>query len=346
MKTIRFRELFFLSTVILIFCNCSHNVDIAEKNELWPEVEPFQTGFLKVSDIHEIYYEMSGNPEGIPVFVIHGGPGGGSSPYMRRFFNPNKFLILLHDQRGCGKSRPNAELKDNTTQFLVEDIEQLRNELGLKEIILFGGSWGSTLSLAYAESYPENVSGLVLRGIFLGSEEESNNIMKNVIPKFFPESYETLADAFPADSSFFIADTWLKKLLSDNPVDREKYAKLMSRYEYKACGLHIEDTILDEYYSSKNNIDQIYTMALLEIFYVANNCFLEDGQLLRNVHKIQHLPIILVNGRYDMVCPPYTAYKLHKKLPGSKLIIVEEAGHLQNEKPIETELLKAMRDFE
>jgi len=346
MKTTLFGKLILITAISIICYSCSLNSDTEEDINLWPEIEPFQTGFMKVSDIHEIYYEMSGNPEGIPVFVIHGGPGGGSSPYMRRFFNPDKFLIILHDQRSCGRSKPTAELRENTTQNLVEDIESLRKDLNLDKIILFGGSWGSTLSLAYAETYPENVSGLVLRGIFLGTKEESNNIIFSVIPKFFPESYETLATTFNTDSSLVVADNWLKLLLSENPDDREYIAKLINRYEYKACGLHIKDEILDKYYGSEENIEHIYTNALLEIYYVANRCFLEEGQLLRNAHRIQHLPVIIVNGRYDMVCPPYTAYKLHKKLPRSKLIIVEEAGHKQSEKPNEIELLKAMREFE
>jgi len=172
MKTTLFGKLILITAISIICYSCSLNSDTEEDINLWPEIEPFQTGFMKVSDIHEIYYEMSGNPEGIPVFVIHGGPGGGSSPYMRRFFNPDKFLIILHDQRSCGRSKPTAELRENTTQNLVEDIESLRKDLNLDKIILFGGSWGSTLSLAYAETYPENVSGLVLRGIFLGTKED------------------------------------------------------------------------------------------------------------------------------------------------------------------------------
>jgi proline iminopeptidase len=330
----------------LILFSCSDKNITEEEVSLWPEIEPFKSEYLKVSDIHEIYYELCGNPEGKPVFMIHGGPGLGCSPTMRRYFNPDKFLIVLHDQRGCGRSKPNAELHENTTKALVEDIERLRKELKLEKIILFGGSWGSTLSLAYAETYPESVSGMVLRGIFLGSKEESSNIMTNVIPKFFPESYETLADVFPSDSLVGDADAWLALLQSESQADREKYAKVMSRYEYKACGLHIEDEMLDDHYGSEENIVNIYTMALFEIYYVANSCFLEEGQLLNNTGRIQNIPVTIVNGRYDMVCPPYTAYKLHKKLPKSRLIIVEEAGHIMSEKPIEREMLQAIREFE
>jgi len=293
---------------------------------------------------------LCGNPKGKPVFIIHGGPGAGSSPYWRRFFNPEKFLIVLHDQRGCGKSKPKAELRENTSQFLVEDIEQLRRELDLEKIILFGGSWGSTLSLAYAETYPENVSGLVLRGIFLGSKEEINNIMFNVIPKFFPESNEALVKAFPENSSFLNVDSRLKLLQSllqsEDLLIREKYIKLWSRYESKASGLHIRDELLNEFYKSENNLNHIHSMALLEMHYLINSCFFEEDQLLSEANKIQHIQTTIVNGRYDIICPPYTAYKLHNKLSDSKLILVEKAGHSMDEQPIETELLKAMLDYE
>lgn len=333
-----------LSIISLLSINCGNPHNSKNIIKLWPEIEPFLNDYLKVSDIHEIYYELCGNPVGKPVFVIHGGPGTGCSPYMRQFFNPGKFLIVLHDQRGAGKSRPKAEIRENTTQELVEDIEQLRQKLDLGKIILFGGSWGSTLSLAYAETYPENVSSLVLRGIWLASKEEEDNF-RNGIPKFFPESYESFVNPLP-DSIFPSMEKMLKLIQSEDRADREKYAKLFSRYEYKACGLNIRDESLDEYYESEKNIDEIYTNALLEIYYASNGCFLEEGQLLRDTYRIQNISTIIVNGRYDMVCPPFSAYRLHKKLPKSKLIIVEEAGHLLSEKPIELELLKAMREFE
>jgi proline iminopeptidase len=331
------REFIVLSIVLVVFCSCSRNDNTSETVSLWPSIEPFQIGFLQVSNVHEIYYEVCGNPEGKPVFVIHGGPGGGCSPDMRRFFNPEKYLIVLHDQRGCGKS---------TTQFLVDDIELLRKKLKLEQIILFGGSWGSTLSLAYAETYPENVSAMVLRGVFLGGDEDINNIMVNVVPKFFPVEYNTLFEALPDDSLFFLPATWLKKVQSNNQVEREAYTKIISRYEYKASGLHMDDEMLDEYYNSEENYEEYYNLALMEMYYFANNCFLEKDQLLMNAYIIEHVPTTIVNGRYDMVCPPYKAYKLHNKLPDSKLIIVEKSGHLMSEKGIETELLRAMIELE
>jgi len=342
---------FLLILISLLSLNCTNDNGSKDEIKLWPEIEPFQSGYLKVSDIHEIYYELCGNPEGKPVFVIHGGPGIGCSPYMCGFFNPKKFLIVLHDQRGSGKSKPKAELKENTTQELVEDIEQLRKKLKIGKIILFGGSWGSTLSLAYAETYPENVNGMVLRGIFFASMEEDNHIW-NGIPKFFPEMAESLRNALQGYSTiavanrFPIADRLLELIQSENNADRERFAKLYSRYEYKACGLNMKDEYLDEYYGTESNFDDIYTNALIEIYYATNRFFLEEGQLLRDIERIQDIPTIIVNGRYDIVCPPYTAYRLHKKLPKSKLIITEESGHLLSEKPNERELIKAMREFE
>jgi len=345
MKTLKWQNLILFLVMSLFLFNCRNREDITDEPGLWPEIEPFQSGYLKVSDIHEIYYELCGNPKGKPVFVIHGGPGSGCSPSMRQFFNPDKFFIVLHDQRGAGKSRPNAELRENTTQNLVEDIERLRQKLGLEKIILFGGSWGSTLSIAYAETYPQNVSSMVLRGIWLATKDEDYHIW-NGIPMFFPEMYESLINTLPDSALPPNDDKLLRLMQSEVRNDREKYAKIASRYEYKACGLNMSEESLNEYYGSEDNMAEIYTSTLIEYYYASNGCFFEEGQLMTDIYKIQNIPAIIINGRYDMVCPPVTAYKLHKNLPLSRLIIAEEAGHLISEKPIEKELLKAMRGFE
>lgn len=344
MKTIRLTQLLLLGLITLLLFNCSNNKDPEEAVSLWPEIDPFQTGYLKVSDIHEIYYELCGNPEGKPVFVIHGGPGGGCSPYMRRFFNPEKYLIVLHDQRGCGKSRPNAEISENTTQFLVQDIETLRNELNINKIILFGGSWGSTLSLAYAETYPENVNAMVLRGIFLATTEEDKYFPHDMM-NYYPELRDYVMNSIP-DTVFPSISRILQLIQSDNSTDRQKYAELFHRFEYKPSGLNITEEELDQYYDSEENDIEIYTNMLLEYYYFSNHCFLEENQLLDNAHKIQDIPAIIINGRYDLCCPPIIAYKLSKKLPKSKLIITEESGHLMSEKNNEPELVKAMIEFE
>jgi len=337
-----------ISVLILVFLfslGCANNYVSKDQIRLWPEIEPFENGYLKVSDIHEIYYEICGNPKGKPVFVIHGGPGAGCTPEMRRFFNPEKFLIVLHDQRGAGKSRPNAEIRENHTQNLVEDIERLRRKLKMGKIILFGGSWGSTLSLAYAETYPDNISGMVLRGIWLATKEEEENFW-NGMPKFFPEAYESLTNELPNSALPPNSYSVLELMQSKNQVDRNKYAKLVSRYEYKVSGLNVSEASLDEYYGLEKNMNEIYTSNFLEHYYASNGCFLEEGQLLRDTYRIQNIQTIIVNGRYDVICPPIFAYRLHKKLPASKLIIAEEAGHSRSEKPIQRELLKAMVEFE
>lgn len=324
---------------------CADANELKDEIRLWPEIEPFKTGYLKVSGIHEIYYEMCGSPRGKPVFVIHGGPGAGCTPYMRRFFNPEKFLIVLHDQRGAGKSRPNAEIRENNTQNLVEDVERLRRKLEMGKIILFGGSWGSTLSLAYAETYPDNVSGMVLRGVWLATEEENERFWSG-ISHFFPKMHESLTDALPSSALPPNSRRVLTLMQSKDQVDRERYAKAVSRYEYKASGLNVSEESLDEYYGLERNMNEIYTSTLFEHYYASNGCFLEEGQLLRDTCRIQHTKTIIVNGRYDVLCPPIFAYRLHKKLPASKLIIAEEAGHSISETPIQRELLKAMAEFE
>jgi len=337
----------FLFVVVPLFLITGCGTTISERNstqeiELWSEIEPFHTEYLTVSDIHEIYYELCGNPEGKAVFVLHGGPGSGSSPYMRRFFNPEKFLIVLHDQRGAGKSKPFAETRQNTTWDLVEDIERLRQHLNLQKIIIFGGSWGSTLGLAYAETYADNVSGMVLRGIYLSTREELDHFYHGGVRKFFPDVYDRFLAALPDPSRRPLPDYLLSLVQSEDPAERTKCSRAWARYEYRIAGLEIPDEIIDQEFQ---HFDP-YAFALLESYYMANDCFLEEGQLLQNADKISHIPIIIINGRYDMICPPVTAYRLHQKLPGSELIIVESAGHWMGEIPIEKALLRAMRAFE
>lgn len=315
-----------------------------EENSLWPEIEPFQTDYLKVTDIHKIYYELCGNKQGKPVFVLHGGPGGSSSPYYRRFFNPDEFMIVLHDQRGAGKSKPYAELRENTTQNLVEDIEKLRRHLKLDKILLFGGSWGSTLAIAYSEAYPENVSGMVLRGIFTATKAEIDHFYHGGTSKFFPETYGKLIQAVPEAERSFMPRALFKMVQSEDRAERLKYSLLWTKYEYKLGALETPDELLREL--DREDPEIFYAFALFENYYMANGCFLEEGQLLKNAGKIRDIPIIMVNGRYDMICPPINAYRLHKKLQRSKLVIAESAGHWMGDPPVEKALLEAMKEFE
>ncbi len=313
------------------------------EGELWPEIEPFERGYLRVSDIHEIYYELCGNPEGKPVFMLHGGPGGMCSPVMRRFCDPEKFLIVLHDQRGAGRSRPYLELRENTTWHLVGDIERLRKKLDLDKIILFGGSWGATLGLAYAEKHPDNVSGLVLRGVFTATTSEIDHFYHGGVRKFFPEMYESFIASFP-DSSRRPLPGYLFNLITSTTGDeRKKYIDAWARYEIKISVLEISDRAVDSILVEYANAA---AFSLLENHYMANNCFLEEGQLLENAGVLEGTPVVIVNGRYDVITPPVTAYRLHRRLPGSRLVIAERSGHWMGEENIRAALIRAMRGFE
>ncbi|MFA9452361.1 MAG: prolyl aminopeptidase [Candidatus Aminicenantaceae bacterium] len=313
-----------------------------EAIRLWPAIEPYQTDFLKVSELHEIYYELCGNPKGKPVFVLHGGPGAQSQPYYRRFFDPKKYLIVLSDQRGCGRSRPFAELKGNTTQDLVSDIEKLRCHLNLDKIIIFGGSWGSTLGLAYSETHPQNVSALVLRGIFTSTKAEIQHYYQGV-RSFFPEAFDRFQGEFDAPVSPEVVANMVQ---SEDSSSRARSSQAWTRYELKIAELEVSDAEVNNLLQTPALAKLIYSLALFENHYLANSCFLAENQLLDQADKIAHIPAFLVNGRYDMICPPVTAYRLHEKLPQSKLYIIEGAGHSMSEEGITRALLRIMRELE
>jgi len=337
--------LIFLSIISLfaLFSDaCRGAKNPVEETKLWSPIEPFQSGYLEVSDIHKIYYELSGNSEGKPVFFLHGGPGGSSSPYMRRFCDPDKFLMVLSDQRGAGKSKPFGEIKENTTQNLVEDIERLRKHLKLEKIILFGGSWGTTLGIAYAEAYPGNVSGMVLRGVFMATKEEINHFYHGGVGRYFPEIYEALLSTLPEPSRQPLPDYLFQLIKEGSQEDKAKFSRAWAQYEGKISGLEVPDEVIKNWIENYNP----YAFGLFENFYMANGCFLKEGQLFKGAEKISHIPTIIINGRYDVICPPVTAYRLHKLLPKSKLIIAEGAGHWMGEKPIENALIEAMKEFE
>jgi proline iminopeptidase len=318
-----------------------------EAVDLWPSIEPYETGFLRVSDLHEIYYELCGNPEGTAVFVLHGGPGASSSPYMRRFFDPAKFHVVLHDQRGCGQSRPFGEIAENTTDDLVEDIERLREHLGLGKIMLFGGSWGTTLGLAYAETYPDHVCGMLLRGLFTATRGEIDYYYHGGVRTFFPDAYDELIAALPDPDRRPLAAYLADLIQNGDSTTQWRTAKAWTRYEVKIGALLPSTDYLAQLESPSPSMAKgAYSLGLFENYYMAHGCFLEEGRLWRDLVKIQQVPVILVNGRYDAICPPVTAYRLHRELPNSTLVIAEGAGHWMGDKPIEKALLKAARDME
>ncbi len=308
--------------------------------EIWPAVQPYDTGYLPVSELHTIYYEQCGNPKGEPVFMVHGGPGGGTNPTMRRFFNPKKFRIILFDQRGAGKSKPFAEINENRSDLLVEDMEKLRKHLGLGKVFLFGGSWGSTLSLLYAETYPNNVSGMMLRGVWTATRGEIDHFYHGGAGKYFPDAYNRLIQSLPDPGKKPLPDYLLELLTSTDRAMQTKYASEWARYEMKISDINVPDDAIEQ--SIRNN--NLYAFALLENYYMANKCFLEENQILKNADRITGIPCTIVNGRYDMCCPLITAYKLHQALPDSKLVVVEDGGH--GGWPVIKTTIQEMRAFE
>jgi proline iminopeptidase len=316
--------------------------DVAEQQErLWPEIEPFESDHLRVSELHEIYYELCGNPEGQPVFVLHGGPGGNSSPYSRRFFDPRRYLIVQHDQRGAGQSRPRGELLENDTWELVEDIGRLRRHLELDKVILFGGSWGTTLALAHAERYPEHVSALVLRGVFTARQSEIDHFYHDGVADYFPETHAQLLAELPDPQRRPLPAYLYELIATSEPQARDRYSRAWTRYEFKISELNLSDEVVEGFLDKYD----YSVFALFENYYMAQRCFLEEGQLLRDAHRLAGIPTWIVNGRYDVICPPRTAYELHQRIPGSQLILVEAAGHWMGEPAIEQALVEIFREL-
>ena len=336
------KKLTLITVFVFLITTIACPSDNLNTGDLWPETQPYKTGYLKVSDLHQIFYQLGGNVRGKPVMVIHGGPGAGCSAGDFRYFNPEKFNIVLHDQRGAGQSRPYAELADNSTWALVEDIEKLREHLNLGKVILFGGSWGSTLALAYAETYPENVCGMILRGIFTSTKKEIDHFYHGGVSKYFPEVFETLLSCMDNPKEKTFPQQLLSKMQSPESLIRDKYARAWTKYEGKIAFLNMPDEKLNRLL----DFWPYFAFAIIENHYMANGCFFDEDQLLNNTSKIADIKTIIVNGRYDVICPPVTAHKLHKKLKNSKLIIVEKAGHSASEPGIKKELLKAVMEFE
>ena len=309
---------------------------------LYPEIEPFESGLLKVSALHTLYYEQSGNPNGKPVVFLHGGPGGGTSPKCRRFFDPVIYRIVLFDQRGCGKSTPHAELTDNTTWDLVADIERLRGHLAIDRWQVFGGSWGSTLALAYAQTHPDKVTELVLRGIFMLRRWELEWFYQKGCDALYPDAWETYLNAIPEAERGDLISAYHRRLTSVDPKTRTDAARAWSVWEGATSFLwqdpsHIESSAEDEF---------ALAFARIECHYFINGGFFEhDDLLLRNVDRIRKIPTVIVQGRYDVVCPLRSAWDLHRAWPEADLHIVQDAGHSAFEPGITHELLEATDRF-
>lgn len=304
---------------------------------LYPAIEPYQSDFLPVSDLHTIYYEQSGNPDGKPVVFLHGGPGGGTIPTYRQYFDPEKWRIILFDQRGAGKSKPHAELRENTTWELVSDIEKLRSHLHIDRWVVFGGSWGSTLSLAYSQTHPDRCLGLILRGIFLLRRKEILWFYQAGASWIFPDAWEQYLAPIPPEERDDLVSAYYQRLTSDDAEIRAIAAKAWSVWEGSTSRL-----IIDPDLQTKFAQDQFAdAFARIECHYFMNRGFFDtDDHLLRNCDRIAHLPIVIVQGRYDVVCPMTSAWDLHKALPNAEFIVVPDAGHSM----METGILDALID--
>jgi proline iminopeptidase len=298
----------------------------APTDGLYPTLRTYRTGRLRVSPLHEIYYEESGNPDGKPVVFLHGGPGGGTNPQMRRFFDPKRYRIVLFDQRGCGKSTPHASLEDNTTWDLVADTEKLREHLGIERWQVFGGSWGSTLALAYAQKHAERVTELVLRGIFLLRRSELEWFYQNSegAASLFPDLWEQYVAAIPPAERGDMMRAYYKRLTSPDAQVRLSAARAWSTWEGATSNLRSNPATVAKF----TDAEFAAAFARIECHYFVNRGFFDsDEQLLRDVPKIRHIPAVIVQGRYDAVCPMRSAWDLHRAWPEAELVVVPDAGH-------------------
>ena len=316
----------------------------AESQSLYPSINSFDAGHLKADDIHTLYYEQSGNPKGVPVVFLHGGPGAGSAPKHRQFFDPKHYRIIIFDQRGAGSSTPHGELRQNTTAHLVSDIELLREHLQINRWHVFGGSWGSTLAMAYAIQHPGRVLSMTLRGIFMMRKSEVDYFL-NGMRNIFPEAWENFVAPLPAAERGDILANYYRRLTDADPKVHLPAARAWSSYESACLRLIPEKPEVEIKAEETDASGHAYAIARLECHYFVHNMFDPDDFLLKNVHKIRHIPCVIVQGRYDIICPPVTAYELHKYWPEAQFIIVPDAGHSASEPGTIRELVKATNGF-
>ena len=315
---------------------------MTELRDLYPPIEPFEDGLLSVGDGHEVYWEQCGRPDGKPVLFLHGGPGAGCDEKNRRYFDPDAYRVVLLDQRGAGRSRLFGNVKANTTPHLISDIEKIRDHLGIDRWLVFGGSWGSTLALAYAEEHPGRVSGLILRGIFLGRQAEIDWFSApGGAARFRPDPWERFAARIPAPERGNLLAAYHRRLFGDDEVERTASARAWSTWESSLCRL-LPDI---EEIESLAEPEICVALARLESHYFLNRCFLEEGQLLSRAGRIVDIPGIIVQGRYDLVCPPAAAWELHRAWPASRIEMVPVAGHSASEPAMLDALLRATDAF-
>ncbi len=310
--------------------------------ELYPTIEPYHQGQLKVSELHTIHFEESGNRSGKPVIFLHGGPGGGIAPMYRQYFDPQRWRIVIFDQRGCGQSTPYAELRENTTWDSVADIEKLREHLNIDRWVVFGGSWGSTLSLAYSQTHPDRVGGLILRGIFMLRQKELLWFYQEGASYIFPDTWCEYLKPIPENERHDLISAYYKRLISEDKKVRLEAARAWSIWEGSTSKLLPSQKTMIRF----GEDDFAEAFARIECHYFVNKGFFEtENQLLENVDRIRHIPTVIVHGRYDVVCPLVSAWELHCAFLEAEYIVVPDAGHSMTEPGIQTALLKATDKF-
>ncbi|HEY3326231.1 MAG TPA: prolyl aminopeptidase [Novimethylophilus sp.] len=306
---------------------------------IFPAIEPYSSGWIQTSSVHKFYYEECGNPAGAPVIVLHGGPGSGCTPAQRRFFDPAHYRVVLFDQRGCGRSEPAGCTENNTTQDLIADIECLRQHLDIGKWLVFGGSWGSTLALAYAATYPQHICGMVLRGIFLARSNELDWFLHQA-RHIFPETWEQFVSALAPEEQTDILTAYAHRISNDDASLHIPAARIWSAYETSIM------TLLPTEPSSTPLTDAaILARARIQLHYLTNGCFISDTPLLDQVQSFRHIPAAIIQGRYDMVCPILSAHELHKAWPETDFHIVPDAGHAAFEPGIAAALIQATERF-
>ncbi|MDO7653674.1 MAG: prolyl aminopeptidase [Porticoccus sp.] len=307
----------------------------------YPRIKPYAIHELIVDGLHTLYIEESGNPKGIPVLFVHGGPGSGCTENDRCFFDPEKYRIILFDQRGSGRSKPHAELEANHTRCLVDDMEKIRELVGVKQWVLFGGSWGSTLSLIYAQSYPEKVLGMILRGIFLCREEDIQWFYQNGACHVFPDYWQEYLAPIPVVERSDLLLAYYQRLVGDDELVRMSVAKSWSVWEGRCASLHPNPSLVEHL----GNPHTALAMARIEAHYFMNNAFLDENEILEGMDALKDIPGVIIHGRYDMVCPVGQAFDLHRAWPGSTLKVIRDAGHASSEPGTLAALVQATDDM-
>lgn len=308
---------------------------------LFPEIKPYKRHQLKVSEIHELYVDEAGNPDGLPVLFVHGGPGSACDASSRRFYDPSNYRIITFDQRGCGRSTPHSSLEENTTEDLIEDIEKIRQYLAVEQFVLFGGSWGSTLSLLYAQKYPQHVHAMVLRGIFLCRQVDLDWLYRDGANRIFPDSWDEFQRAIPEAERGDLVEAYYNRLTGEDELARMAAAKAWSAWEGNCSKLRPSAEAMAKFTKPHNAM----ALSRIETHYFMNKGFIEENQILRNMDAIKDIPGTIVHGRYDMVCPLDNAYLLHHHWPASELHIVRDAGHSASEPGNVDALIRATHDI-